>query len=130
VVASGNGFSMPAVIAQDEFELKDARIESPSCGVFAELRDFYKASKALGGLLTQTQAARILEIHSGSISSLVLRGRLSSVVVGGIRMVSAAEILALHKERSAADRSLGGRGLKAPVLSDMIEGAWEDILKE
>jgi hypothetical protein len=41
-------------------------------------------------------------------------------------MVSAAEILALHKERSAEDRALGGRGLKVPSLSTLVEAAWQD----
>jgi hypothetical protein len=41
-------------------------------------------------------------------------------------MVSAAEILALHKERSAEDRALGGRGLKVPSLATLVEAAWQD----
>jgi hypothetical protein len=118
------------MIAQDEFELADQRREVPSSGVVAEIRQIYRASKQYGGLLSQSQAARILCVGSANISSLVLRGRLSSVWVAGVRMVSGAEVLALHKERSAEDRALGGRGLKSPSLASMVDAAWQDILQD
>ena len=115
-----------AITNQPELISDDPRREPTQAGILAELQDFFRISKELRGLLTQSQAAKMLGVAHGSISSLVVRGRLSSAMVAGVRMVSAAEILALHKERSAEDRALGGRGLKVPSLSTLVEAAWQD----
>lgn len=111
----------------EQFDLisDDPRCES-SMGIMEELREFFTASKELGGLLSQSQAARILNVGTGSISSLVLRGRLSTRMIAGVRMVSAAEVLAFHREKQSEARNAGGRGIKSPSLSELVESAKAD----
>jgi hypothetical protein len=122
--------SAVAITNQPELITDDPRRDADASGVFAELQDYFRISRELGGLLTQSQAARILNVATGSISSLVLRGRLSCAMVAGVRMVSASEILALRKERSSEARAVGGRGLKSPSLAELTKAAWEDTLKD
>jgi len=98
-----------------------------TCGVFAELREFWRASQELGGLLTQTQAARILDVPTGQLCTWVRRGRLTSREVAGVRMVSALEVLVLRRERDAKDRHVGGRALKAPSLAELAAAARADM---
>lgn len=124
--ASATAFSMVAGALQADM-FPDLPSSDASCGVVAELRQFYRASRELRGLLTQSQASRILNCQTGVISNLISRGRLSFREVAGVRMVSAAEILALHKERDSESRNVGGRGLKAPSLSQLADAAWDDM---
>lgn len=93
----------------------------------ADLREFVTASKECNGLLTPKQAAKLLDVPSGQISVWCARQRLKSVVVLGVKMVSAGEVLALYRERSSEGVRTGGRGMKAPSLVDMVSAAWEDI---
>lgn len=118
------------VVAASQFELitDDPRTEDFR-GVMAELRDFYQTSKEMGGLLTMTQAGKILGVPSSQISTWVSRGRISSKEFLGVRMVSGGEVIALHKERAENIRCSGGRGKKAPTLGDMVTAAMEDFAK-
>lgn len=117
---------MSAATYQPELIDDDPRTESSS-GIMADLREFIQASRECGGLLTPKQAAKILDVGSNQISVWASRGRLKSKVVLGVKMVSAGEVLALHRERLEEGIRTGGRGMKAPSLSDMVVGAWRDI---
>lgn len=92
-----------------------------------ELREWWQASKELKGLLVPAQAARILGVTRGQMGTWIQRGRITSRVVCGIRMVSGGEVAALLKERKEKVRSSGGRGVKAPSLSGLVADAWEDM---
>jgi len=122
---SANASSMPSAVTAEQFELvtDDPRRESVS----DELRQWWKASREMRGLLTQSQAALILGVQTGQICSWVSRGRLSSRVVAGVRMVGGAEVAALLQERNQQIRCSGGRGIKAPSLSSLADAAWEDM---
>ena len=105
----------------------DPRV-APQKGPLAELIEFVQASKEMRGLITTGQAAKILSVPTSQVSVWVSRGRLSSRSILGARMVSAAEVLALFKERTEEGiRKSGGRGIKAPCLSGLAEAAWDDI---
>jgi len=116
---------MPSAITAEQFELvsDDPRRESIS----DELRQWWQASREMRGLLTQSQAALILGVSGGQVGVWVKRGRLSSRVVAGVRMVGGAEVTALLHERNAEVRCAGGRGIKAPSLASLADAAWEDM---
>jgi len=116
-----------ALVLQPELISDDPRRETESSGVIADLREFVKASRELRGLLTVGQAARILDCHASAINVWIRRGRLQCREVVGVRMVSAAEILVMHRQRLSDEKQAGGRGVKAPSLSALAEDAWRDI---
>jgi hypothetical protein len=116
-----------AVAIQTELISDDPRRESESSGVVADLRDFIRASRELGGLLTTGQAANILGVPPGSVRTWVMRGRLTSRQILGVQMVGAPEVLALRRQRASEGVATGGRGIKAPSLRAMAEEAWRDI---
>lgn len=120
-------FLVSPVAVQPEFLLDDARDESKSSGIVADLKEFVRAQRELGGLLTAGQAAKILGCNSGSINVWVRRGRLTARTILGVQMVSAPEVLAMHRQRAAEGLSTGGRGVKAPSLSVLAAEAWRDI---
>jgi hypothetical protein len=115
-----------ATTTAEQFDLisDDPRRES---GIFDELLDFVRASKEHRGLITMTQAARLLGVTAGQVSVWVSRGRLSIVTMMGVKMVSAGETLALMNERRAGEVRKGGRGNKAPDLADFASAAWDDL---
>lgn len=117
---------MSVAVLQPELISDDPRCED-SQGIMADVREFVAASREFGGLLTSGQAAKILDVSSGQVSSWALRGRLRSKMVLGVRMVSAGEVLALRRERSSGVLQTGGRGHKAASLSDLVSAAWDDI---
>lgn len=112
----------------DQFDLisDDPRRDSRPAGALADFVKFYRESRAHHGLLTQGQAARILDVSTSHVTTWVRRGRLSCVEIAGLRMVSAAEILALHKEREQGIKAVGGRGIKAPSLTELARSSFED----
>lgn len=112
---------------QAELISDDPRRETESTGVVSDLREFLKASRELGGLLTTGQAAAVLNVAPGAVRSWVVRGRLKSARVLGVVMVSAPEVLAFHRQRVCEGVSVGGRGHKAASLSDLVSAAWQDI---
>lgn len=116
---------MPSAVTAEQFELvtDDPRRDSIS----DELRQWWQASREMRGLLTQTQAALILGVQTGQIASWIKRGRLSSRMVAGVRMVGGGEVTALLHERNQEIRCAGGRGVKAPSLSSLADAAWEDM---
>lgn len=114
--------------AQFELFTDDPRIERKG-GIIAEFRQFYRASQEMRGLLTTGQASKVLGVNSGMVSQWVAKGRLSSVVIADVKMVSAAEVLALYRERAEEGCYVGGRGHKAPSLRDMAESAYRDCFE-
>ena len=117
------------MVTAEQFDLisDDPRAELSS---IAELRQFWKASREMGGLLTQAQAAKILDVPRGSIGTWIQRGKLKSFEVAGVNMVGGLEITALLRQRKTEALCVGGRGLKPASLSDMVSAAWEDLLSE
>ena len=93
----------------------------------ADVREFIQATKELHGLLTPGQACKILDVSTGQMSVWTRRGRISSKMILGVRMVSAGEVMALLRERNQEAVRAGGRGVKAPSLSALAASAWEDI---
>jgi len=120
-------FPVSAAVIQPELISDDPRRDAESTGVLADLRAFVQASRELGGLLTSGQAAKILGVQSAAVGVWVRRGRLSARDVLGVQMVSAPEVLALHRQRFAEGVAPGGRGNKAPSLSVLAAEAWRDI---
>lgn len=118
---------MIAAVTQTELISDDPRRETESAGIVADLKEFLKSSREMGGLLTTGQAAAVLNVAPGSVRSWVLRGRLSSTRVLGIVMVAAPEVLAFHRQRLSEGLSVGGRGHKAASIRDMAREAWNDI---
>ena len=116
-----------AAVLQSELTLEDPRREVESSGVIDDLREFVRASRELRGLLTVGQAARILNCDPSAINVWIRRGRLQCREIVGVRMVSAAEILVMHRQRLSEERQSGGRGHKAPSLAAMAAEAWRDI---
>lgn len=121
--------SSPAAVQQFDLITDDPRVDSEP-GLIAELSEYLRAARDLRGLMTQSQAKRILQVPSGQISTWITRGRLSSRMVVGVRMVSAAEVVALLKERQHEIRKSGGRGVKAPSLAELAQAAWEDMAQD
>lgn len=111
---------------QAELISDDPRCEA-SQGIVADIREFIAASKECGGLLTVGQAAKILGVSSSQVSVWAARGRIKAKVVIGVRMVSAKEVLALHRERLSEGVKVGRRPAGAASLSDMVSAAWQDI---
>jgi predicted GNAT superfamily acetyltransferase len=109
---------MDLTAEQAELISDDPRRKASS-SPFAALADFFRASREMHGLLTQAQAALLLGVSPGQVGSWVKRGRLSSHVVGGVRMVGGGEVAALLKERQS-ELPVGGRGHKAPSLSELV----------
>lgn len=116
---------MSVTAAQFDLITDDPRTEFP--GIRAGILEFIHASKEMGGLLTMTQAAKILDVTSGQISVWASRGRIRSRVVLEVKMVAASDVIALHKERTQEGLRTGGRGMKAPSLADMAKAAWDDL---
>lgn len=117
-----------AVAIQGELISDDPRDPAAvSSGVLADLREVIRCQRELGGLLTTGQAAAVLGVTPSSVRSWAFRGRLRSVRVLGVVMVSAPEVLALHRQRLTDGLAVGGRGHKAPSLCVLTEEAWRDI---
>jgi hypothetical protein len=113
-------------IAQAELISDDPRDPSKG-GMWADIRHFIDVSRECGGLITVGQASKILGVNSGQVSVWASRGRIKSTDVLGTKMVSAGEVLALHRERQEGVQSVGGRGHKSASLADMAVSAWKDI---
>jgi hypothetical protein len=115
-----------SIAAQAELISDDPRCES-SKGVLADVREFVQASRDLHGLLTPGQACKILNVSTGQMSVWLSRGRITSKVILGVRMVSAGEVMALHRERNSEEIKAGRRPLGSPSLSDLASSAWSDM---
>lgn len=118
---------MTAATAHPELISDDPRRETESSGIIADLRAFARSSREMGGLLTTGQAAAVLKVPPSSVRVWVHRKRLSSVRILGVVMVSAPEVLAMHRQRLSEPLPVGGRGNKAATVSEMAKEAWEDI---
>jgi hypothetical protein len=118
---------MATATLQAELISDDPRREAESTGAVEDLRSFIRSFREMGGLLTTGQAAAVLKVPPSSVRTWVLRGRLKSVRILDVVMVSAPEVLALHRQRISEPLPTGGRGNKAATIPDMAKEAWEDI---
>jgi hypothetical protein len=117
-----------SVAAQAELITDDPRCGESVSDVLREWKRYRQLCKEHGGLLTTGQAAKILDVASGQVSSWCHRGRLPSFDVLGARMIPAPEVLMLYKERTEEGvRTAGGRGVKAPSLSELARACWDDL---
>lgn len=117
-------------LAAQQFDLitDDPRIEENSPKGIQEFRRFRALQKEHGNLLTSGQAARILGVSSNQVSSWVGRQRFTSFLCMGARMIPAAEVIALYKERTEEGiRTGAGQGSKAPSLAEMARLMWNDL---
>lgn len=118
---------MPAaVIHQPELIDDDPRCEASTSEILGEWKRFRQLSKEHGGLLTSSQAAKILDVSNAQMGTWRARGRITGFVILGTCMVPAPEVLALLKERQEGIRQSGGRGMKAPSLAELARAAYED----
>jgi len=117
-----------AIAAQVELITDDPRCEAPQ-GLVADVREFLAASKECGGLLTVGQAGKILGVSSNQASVWAARGRIKAKVVLGVRMVSAKEVLALHRQRLSEGVKAGRRPAGSASVADMVDAAWHDIVE-
>jgi len=118
-----------AYVEAQQFELITDDSRAPISSL-TELREFWKASMEMGGLLTQAQAAKILDVSRGSLGVWIQKGKLQTRTVAGVRMVGGIEVTALLRQRKTEALSVGGRGYKSPSLADLIETAREDLLSD
>lgn len=117
-------------LAAEQFDLitDDPRTDDAGPSAIKEFRRFRELQKEHGTLLTPSQAARILGVSPNQVSTWVARQRFTSFVVMGSRMIPAAEIIALYKERTEQGiRTGAGQGSKAPSLAEMSRLMWKDL---
>lgn len=117
-------------LAAEQFDLitDDPRTDDAGPSAIREFRRFRALQKEHGNLLTSGQAARILGVSSNQVSSWVARQRFTSFLVMGARMIPAAEVIALYKERTEQGiRTGAGQGSKAPSLAEMARLMWNDL---
>lgn len=67
-----------------------------------------KAAPAMGDLISIAEAARLRGVTHGAIRSLIDRGRLRAVEVGGRRFVVRGEVRAFKPEKGGRGRKVGG----------------------
>lgn len=116
--------------AVEQFDLitDDPRCEEKGPKAIQEWRRFRSLQKEHGNLLTSGQAARILDVSNNQISTWIGRQRFTSFLVMGARMIPAAEVIALYKERTEEGiRTGSGQGRKAPSLAEMARLMWTDL---
>lgn len=123
---SGRYSPRMSVAAQAELITDDPRCDGSFAEDLRELKRFWDLSREHGGLLTCSQAAKILDVTSSHVSAWRHQGRLSSFEVLGTRMLPAGEVMGLRRERDQGIRHAGGRGLKAPSLVELAKAALKD----
>ena len=115
-----------SVAAQAELITDDPRCDGSFADDLREWKRFLQLSREHGGLLTSGQAAKLLDVSTGQVGVWCSRGRLTSFLILGARMVAAPEVLLLRQERDLEIRQSGGRGIKAPSLAALALAAYED----
>lgn len=95
-----------------------------------EVREFVAAYRDCGGLMTVSQAARLLGVHAGCVSGHTRSGRLSSRVVLGLKMIPASEVFAFYREKVAGNVSPGRypKGVVVPTAAEGADAAWNEAL--
>jgi len=111
---------------QLELITDDPRVKETVRGVVQEWKAFRATSKEVGGLITRSQAAKILDSTTDVICTWIRRGRLTGYNFLGTHFCSSKEVLLLAKERLEGNISKGGRGKKAPSLAEMVKAAKSD----
>lgn len=122
-------YPFPVRAAAQQFDLitDDARREADGPGAISEFKRFRALQKEHGNLLTVSQAARILDVSSSQVSAWVGRQRFTSFTCIGAKMIPAAEVIALYRERTNEGIRSGGRNSKAPSLAEMAKLMWTDL---
>jgi hypothetical protein len=118
---------MAANATQFDLISDDPRCEPEKGGLAAEFHEFVQAQRELGGLLTPKQAARILGVGVNHMTCWQARGRITSRVVLGVRMVSGAEVLALYRQRLKEGVKIGRPVRGTPSLVDLAKEARSDL---
>lgn len=119
---------MASTAQQFDLITDDPRCEEKGPRAIQEWKRFRALQKEHGNLLTGGQAARILGVPASQVSSWVSRQRFTSFLVMGARMIPAAEVIALYKERTEEGiRTGSGQGSKAPSLAEMARLMWNDL---
>jgi len=117
---------MSATSEQFDLITDDPRCEDPIANPFKEFKKFRDLQKEHGNLLTVSQAARILDVSSSQVSVWVSRQRFTSFICMGARMIPAAEVVALYRERTYEGIRKGSR-TKAPSLAELAKLMWSDL---
>lgn len=106
----------------EQFELitDDPRVSTDEIGPLQLIRAFRDARKKYGDLIARPLACEILGVTGGQLAVWCLRGRLTDVAIGPVKLVPADEVVALWKERQAGGYSVGGRGKKLPSMAEVV----------
>lgn len=107
-------------LEQLELITDDDRVSAEHIGPLQLFREFRKAQAEHGDLLARPLAAEILGVPAGHVAVWCMRGRLTDVQIGPVRLVPANEVLALWKERAENGVSVGGRGKKLPSMAEVL----------
>lgn len=95
----------------------DPRVPAEELGPLQLIRAFRAAKNEHGDLIARPLAAEILGVGANQIGVWTARGRLTDVRVGSVKLVPAAEVLALFKEREIKI-NVGGR--KLPSMAEVV----------
>lgn len=89
----------------DQLELiqDDPRKEVSSLGPRAMIRALREAREEHGELISFPAACKILDVTRGHLGSLVLRGHLTRIEIGPMKLLSGNEIEALYDLRRAGE---------------------------
>ena len=104
----------------------DPRCESPVAGVYLEWKRFRELSKEYGGLLTTGQAAKLLDVTTSYLSTMISRGRFTRFTVLGSSMIPAPEIILFAKQRAEGSFRAGGRANQSVSLGDLVNQGFAD----
>ena len=114
---------MPLAATAEQFELitDDPRADVEELGPIALLSQFRAAQAEHGELIARPLAAAILGVSAQQVGYWCLKGRLTNIEIGPVKMVSGSEVQALYQERLENDLPVGGRGKKLPSMAEQIQ---------
>lgn len=95
-------------------------------GPIAEAKRFVAFIKRGGGL-TVGQLAQCAEVNPGTVSTACARGRLKSEHYFGTRWIPLGECRSYLAMHMSGERMAGGRGIKAPSISEMWKATVKDV---
>lgn len=93
---------------------------------FQEAKRFMAFIKRGGGL-TQSQLAKVCDVTPGTISSALSRGRLKFETYFDQKWIPREECASYIVMNGSGERMAGGRGWKAPSISEMWKATWDDL---
>lgn len=113
-----------AITADDleQYELitDDPRVDAEELGPLQVIRAYREAKKLHGDLISRPLACEILGVSGGQLAVWCIRGRLTDVAIGPVKLVPSDEVIALWKERHQGGFAVGGRGHKLPSMADVV----------